>query len=70
MTLTILFHLLQVQLYWKTCNSNKYFTRNYDDNTQKKMGILALLFCNETLSDNNLERLKEIFIDLNLRRHF
>lgn len=54
MTLTILFHLLQVQLYWKT--SNKYFTRNYDDNTQKKMGILALLFCNETLSQITILR--------------
>lgn len=56
MTLTILFHLLQVQLYWKTCNSNKYFTRNYDDNTQKKMGILALLFYNETLSQITILR--------------
>ena len=56
MTLTILFHLLQVQLYWKTCNSNKYFTRNYDDNTQKKMGILALLFCNEALSQITILR--------------
>ena len=56
MTLTILFHLLQVQLYWKICNSNKYFTRNYDDNTQKKMGILALLFYNETLSQITILR--------------